>query len=149
MKSYNKEIKILKNEDITRIYKNINCKWKHESLCRHILEMIFDKKFDTIRPDFLKNPTTKCNLEIDCYNNDLKLGLEYNGIQHYKYPNKFHKNINDFYKQIRNDKLKYHLCNKNKITLIIVPYNINKTDIFNYILFKLIKAGYIKLINLP
>jgi hypothetical protein len=143
-----KEIKLLNNKHIKDIYNTINCKWKHEELCRYILENIFDCKFNSIRPDFLKNPDSGYNLEIDCYNDRLKLGLEYNGIQHYKYPNVFHKTIDQFKKQINNDSLKYELCKQHKITLIIVPYNINKNKIFNYILIKLIKSGYIKLYDI-
>jgi hypothetical protein len=33
-----------------------------------------------VRPDFLKNPATGRNLEIDCFNNQLKIGLEYQGF---------------------------------------------------------------------
>ncbi len=32
------------------------------------------------------------NLEIDCYSPKLKLGVEYNGAQHYKFIPHFHKN---------------------------------------------------------
>ena len=48
----------------------------NENLCRIILEILFDKKFPNIRPDFLKYKNGY-NLELDCYNKELK--LQYRG----------------------------------------------------------------------
>jgi hypothetical protein len=58
------------------------CKKKHETECRRILESIYHPyTFPSVRPDFLKNPATGRNLEIDCFNNQLKIGLEYQGFR--------------------------------------------------------------------
>ena len=60
---------------------------KGETECRKVLESIFGKPFPSSRPDFLRNPVTGGihNLELDCYNHELGLAVEYNGIQHYKF----------------------------------------------------------------
>ena len=93
---------------------------KGEIECRRVLEKIFNKKFNKIRPDFLKNPVTgnNFNLELDCYNEELKLAVEYQGCQHYKYTPYFHKNKESFYNQKYRDLFKRQKCVENKITLI-------------------------------
>ena len=67
---------------------------KGEKECRKVLENLFNKPFSKSRPDFLRNPVTggNFNLELDCYNQELSLAVEYNGIQHYKYVPYFHRN---------------------------------------------------------
>ena len=107
--------------------------------CRRVLSKIFQKPFDKIRPHFLNNVVTggSHNLEIDCYNHELRLGVEYQGKQHYEFVPYFHKNKEAFYNQKYRDELKRHLCKDNNITLIEVPYNIKIVDIENYILKKL------------
>ena len=57
---------------------------KGEQKCKETLEKIYGKEFLCVRPDFLRNPETNRKLELDCYNEELKLAVEYNGIQHYK-----------------------------------------------------------------
>ena len=117
---------------------------KGEIECRNILEQIFKKRFDKIRPNFLKNPVTKnFNLELDCYNDDLKLALEYNGAQHYRYTPYFHKNKESFLNQQYRDELKRRMCEDNGITLIEVPYTAKNEQLKPYIKKKLSKLGYI------
>ena len=118
-------------------------KWKMEGLCRKILEKTFDKKFPSTRPNFLKNPSTGYNLELDCFNSELKLALEYNGIQHYHYPNKFHKTRAEFDYQLEKDQLKSNLCKQNNITLITIPYTIKKSELISYITNELTKEDFI------
>jgi hypothetical protein len=62
-------------------------------------------------------------LEIDCYVQTLKLGFEYNGEQHYLYPNAFHKNKEEFKGQQRRDKKKLKLAEERGILLIIFKYD--------------------------
>ena len=96
---------------------------KGEKACKRYIQRLFKKPFTKIRPDFLKDPKTKRNLEIDLYNDSLKLGIEYNGIQHYEFTQRFHKGYNDLRKQQERDILKRRLCKENRMTLIVVPYN--------------------------
>ncbi len=124
---------------------NINKKKdsKGEIECRNVLEKIFNKSFTKTRPDFLKNEITGgYNLEIDCYNDELKIGVEYNGIQHYKYIPYFHRNKEAFYNQKYRDELKRRMCKDNGIYLIEVPYTVKVQNIENYILRELDKIYY-------
>ncbi len=102
--------------------------------------------FNKARPDFLKNPVTSgkngnFNLEIDCYSPKLKLGVEYNGAQHYKFIPHFHKNKEAFRNQQYRDELKRRLCDDNNVTLIEVPYTVK--DIPTYLYNKLKPLGYL------
>ena len=72
---------------------------------------------------WLRNPETGANLELDCYNDTLKLGLEYNGYQHYQWPNHYPQSDAQFIAQLRRDEVKYQLCQRNKVYLITVPDN--------------------------
>ena len=117
---------------------------KGEIECRKVIENIFKIPFPKCRPDFLKNQVTgsNYNLELDCYNDKLKIAVEYNGSQHYKYNSYFHKNKDAFENQKYRDFMKKTLCEKNGILLIEVPYTIKIENIRNYIIQELKKNGY-------
>jgi len=110
-----------------------NNRSKGESICCQAMEQIFNKPFKTVRPSFLKNPETKRNLELDCFNEELRIAVEYNGIQHYKWPNFTGQTKDEFIKQVQRDKLKIDLCDRNNILLITVPYHIKHEEIPNYL----------------
>ena len=110
---------------------------KGERRCKEVLEEIYNKPFLCVRPNFLKNPETKRNLELDCYNEDLKLAVEYNGVQHYKWPNFTGQTKEAFIKQIRRDKYKIEVCDSLGIYLITVPYNVPHGRIKDYIMYYL------------
>ncbi len=102
--------------------------------CKKTVENFFDKKFEKVRPDFLNNNVTGCKLELDCYNPELKLAIEYNGRQHYEYVPFFHKNKEAMLNQKYRDEMKKTKCIQNGITLIEVPYTIPVPKIKDYIL---------------
>jgi hypothetical protein len=94
-----------------------------EDLVCHAFSSLVGREIQrNIRPNFLKNPATRRNLELDCYDPVSKTGIEYDGIQHYQYPNRFHKTIQEFEAQQQRDKTKEELCHKNGVRLIRVPY---------------------------
>jgi hypothetical protein len=108
---------------------------KFEETCREVFEKHYGVKFKPIRPDWLKNPKTGSNLELDGYNKKLKIAFEANGIQHYKYDPHFHNSKADYKDQRYRDKLKAKLCKKQGVHLISIPYYTK--DIKAYILSKL------------
>jgi hypothetical protein len=98
---------------------------KNENECKNIIEKLTGENFTRERPQFLNK------LEYDCYNYELSLALEYNGIQHYEYSPFFHSNNKKkFEKQKENDKIKKELSHNNKIYLIVVPYYIADKEKF-------------------
>lgn len=97
-----------------------------EKLCCKILEEYLQR--ETIvnsRPNFMKNPATKRNLELDVYDPVTKIAIEYNGSQHYCEVDFFNVDTECLNKQQERDKLKIELCQKNNIKLIVVPYTID------------------------
>jgi hypothetical protein len=114
---------------------------KGELECRRVLEKMFNKPFPKSRPNFLRNPVTSYNtdnnLELDCYNEELKIAVEYNGIQHYKYIPFFHKNKEAFQNQKYRDYMKREICEKNGIKLIEVPNTVKIENIESYLREKL------------
>jgi len=118
------------------------CTSKGEEMCRSILEKIFGCEFKSVRPSFLKNPVTKKNLELDCYNPNLKLALEYDGAQHSKYTPVFHgRDKWNFIYQVRKDDFKSKKCKENGITLIRIPHYIPHHKLESYIREKLKKEN--------
>ena len=108
---------------------------KNEQRCRKILERIFGKPFPTVRPNWLKNPATKRNLELDMYCHDLRLAIEYDGQQHYKMT-QFHGSKKALLYQMKRDQYKEKRCKELGVTLIRVPYWA-KQDLEGYITRKL------------
>ena len=134
----------LKNVIETNNQKTFIKESKGELECKKVLEDLFNKPFYKIRPNFLFNNITKQNLELDLYNEELKLAVEYNGKQHYEYIPYFHKTKDSFYNQQYRDQIKKNLCEKNNIILIDVPYNIKIEDIKSYLINQINKYPQIK-----
>jgi hypothetical protein len=104
---------------------------KMERFCRETVESIFHKPFPKTRPDWLVR-----QMHIDCYNEELKLAIEYNGAQHY-IETFFHKGKyikRSFKNQQERDELKRQLCKQNNTTLIEVPYTVKAKDMKEFIL---------------
>jgi hypothetical protein len=92
-------------------------RFKTEAVCRSIIEDFLLEKFPTKRPKFLEG------LELDGYNEDLKMAFEYNGKQHYEYIPFFHGNDpKKFESQKLRDIKKYNICFDKGISLILIPY---------------------------
>jgi hypothetical protein len=113
-----------------------------EAECKRVLETIYGKPFKKIRPPWLANPVTGGTpLELDCYNEELKLAVEYNGQQHSKYSPFFHRNKEAFLNQKYRDHMKAEMCAQNGVTLIVVPNTIALHDIESYIRNRLTTLG--------
>lgn len=110
---------------------------KGERKCREVLEFLYGKSFPCVRPKFLRNPETGRLMELDCYNEELKIAVEYNGIQHYVFPNFTNQSYDAFINQRRRDQLKVNLCDLHGVYLITVPYNVKLEDIQDYIVYYL------------
>jgi hypothetical protein len=112
--------------------------------CRRVLETLFKKEFKNQRPDFLRNPVTggNFNLELDCYNEKLNLAVEYNGAQHYKFIPFFHKNKEAFMNQKYRDDMKRRMCKEAGVVLIEVPYTVKVEHIYEFLKNELTKYRY-------
>lgn len=117
----------------------IKRKYKSEERCREIFEGLFDQEFPSIRPSWLKNPTTGMNLELDgyCANIATPLGkglaFEYDGQQHARYTPKFHESPKNFVSQCKRDIWKDKKCRELGILVIRIPHTIRFDELDMYI----------------
>jgi hypothetical protein len=102
-----------------------------ERQCKVIADTYFKTSFRSSVRDlkWLMNVTGH-PLEIDIYSDSLKLGIEYNGEQHYKFTPVFHETYDKFKLQTHRDAIKQMLCKENGVYLITVPYNCNDINTF-------------------
>ena len=106
-----------------------------ELLCKSILERVTQMPFRKTRAiPWLVNPHTKRRLELDLYNASLNVGLEFDGVQHFKYIQGVHKSIDVFQKMQERDTLKTNLCKSHGLKLIRIPYWLTETEIENLII---------------
>lgn len=106
---------------------------KGENECRRVIQKLTGKAFHKIRPFWLKNPVTGNFLELDCFNEELLLGIEYNGGQHDQYIKHFHGSRDAFRNQQYRDYIKNSLCKEKGVYLINVSSKLKIKDIEPYI----------------
>ncbi|AYV75879.1 MAG: hypothetical protein Terrestrivirus3_148 [Terrestrivirus sp.] len=143
------KIKCQDNHEFEITGSNLNLgKWCPECNCHQselltvkLMEHMFKKEFKKVRPDWLKNIDGN-NLELDGYNEELKLAVEYNGVQHYKFIPHFHRDENALEKIQNHDAIKLKLCQENNVNLIVVPYTIPQDEIAQYLFDETTKLGY-------
>jgi len=102
-----------------------------ERVCREQLQIIFNKDFPKVKPNWLLNNRGN-KMELDGYCKELKLAFEYNGHQHYIKTTRI-KNYN-LDQRKKDDELKEELCKRNGVTLIIIPYLISNENKQKYII---------------
>jgi hypothetical protein len=90
-----------------------------ERICKAFFEQLFDYKFQKAHPDWLRNKEGK-KLELDGYNEKIKIAFEHQGIQHFQICH-YTKTKKDLLKTKRDDKIKIDLCKEHGINLIVVP----------------------------
>lgn len=109
-----------------------------EEWTRCLVEHHFGKEFINVRPNWLINPETNKNLEIDLFNDELGLAIEYHGPQHYKAIYGEER----LQKSLRNDGARRVLCEKNNVRLIEIKHpeqKKTKKDFLDYIVVELSK----------
>lgn len=109
-----------------------------EEWTRSLVEHHFGKSFPNVRPDWLINPETDKNLELDIYNEEMALAIEYHGPQHYE-PIFGEERL---LKSLRNDGARRIECKKNAVRLIEIKHpekKLNKEGFLKYIVMELRK----------
>ena len=101
---------------------------KGENYAREIIQELTGQMFYKTCPQWMLNPVSNKFLELDMYNDRLKLAVEYNGRQHYEYIDYFHKKKENFLIQQYRDELKKLYCEKEGVKLIVIPYTIKKQE---------------------
>lgn len=112
-----------------------------ERYCIEFLHLLFPGYvFIKQKHQWIKNPKTNYPLELDAYCPELMLALEYNGIQHYVWPNFYHSKIEDFFSQRDRDQIKEDVCISKNVCLIRIPYTVPISRIPLAIYAKLLEA---------
>lgn len=123
---------------------------KMEEKARVIFEEYFGVKFRPSRPNWLKNPTTGKNLELDGFNQYIRtpigkgVAFEYDGQQHAKYTPHYHKSGEEFVYQCAKDDWKDVTCRTRGVLLVRIPHYILEDDLKNFIVGKLQRAGVVR-----
>ena len=97
-----------------------------ERICRAILEMMFGVPFPSVRPAWLRGEKGR-SLELDCYNEELNIALEFQGRQHYK-DVEFYGNILAEIQQ--RDALKAQQCQDRGVPLLVISYETQLADLY-------------------
>ena len=99
-----------------------------ETYARGVFENMFGILFPVVRPSWLIWKTAP--MELDGYNEDLKLAFEYQGLAHYEplY------GISKFVRTKQNDEQKRLICKKRGVYLLEVPYIIKRRKMEQYVL---------------
>jgi len=106
-----------------------------EKYVRQACEQLFGCEFKKVRNlPWLKNPYTGRQLEIDCYNEELRLGVENDGRHHVEYVSAFYKNEAEFIAQKDRDHIKNFLCAQAGVKLLRVPHYIKRKEIKSHLL---------------
>ena len=103
-----------------------------ERLCRSIIEQITSYKFPKRRPNWLLNSRDK-QMELDGFCEELKIAFEHHGEYHYLRNEHFQRKNESLERRKFDDQTKIDLCEINGITLIIIPYNVNISELKHFI----------------
>jgi hypothetical protein len=95
--------------------------FKTEHRCKKLLEQKLGYKFKKTRFIYKGN-----RYEFDGYSAENKVAFEYQGIQHYIYPNHWHRTLEIHEKAVQRDLDKINYVKENNIKLIIIPYTEEK-----------------------
>ena len=119
-----------------------------QTKCKQIFEEIFQTTFASQRPKWLINPKTKRRLELDGYNENLKLAFEYDGRQHSEPFRNTNRHKAQFIQLQYRDSIKNEICKLKGVTLIRIPFTIKYNNLSTFIIDNLFNLGaYNTLIN--
>lgn len=112
----------------------INPRSRSEAAVIKVLEDITGKKFPTVNPSWLiwRGRT----LELDGYNDSIKVALEFSGPLHTKWSPQY-ESYKTYFERIVKDIVKIRLCKKNNVHLIVIDMSLPREHWRNYLLSRL------------
>ena len=111
-----------------------------ERICRAHFESIFGEKFPSKKPAWLVNDRGN-RMELDGHAEKLALAFEYQGVQHYRQHDHWHRSSMDAARRQTDDQRKASLCRQRGVTLIAVPYMIPLHELQEFIVKECLQAG--------
>lgn len=103
------------------------CK-KADSQGSKIVETFLQKNNLEYTREYVLEPT-KLRLDFYLEYRGKRIGIEYNGSQHYKFSSFFYSSENDFLVQQERDRRKIQYCQENNIILLVIPYTLYEREI--------------------
>lgn len=97
---------------------------KSEEIARTTFEYLFKVRFRKVRPKWLRNSRGRI-MEIDGYNDELKIGFEYQGVQHFRAIGIYQQDIKQ---RQADDQLKFELCRQQGIRLFYLTHQDEYSD---------------------
>jgi len=94
---------------------------------------LLEAKFHRKRPKWLVNENGN-RLELDGYNEELKIAFEYQGRQHFEIVKAFKGTQKILEKTQKHDSIKKSLCKKYNIILLCPTYEMDESEYKKYIL---------------
>lgn len=114
---------------------------KSEQYAIELLEQITGKKFPTVNPGWLKFEGK--SLELDGYNEELKLALEFSGPMHRKwFPEK--ESYEKYLDRVEKDAAKKRICKEKGIFLMELDSELPKRHWKTYIMSRLKDSGFLE-----
>lgn len=95
-------------------------RYMSEDVCRAYLETYLEVKLEKKRPEWLKTEDGR-SLELDGYNEELKVAFEHDGRQHYEVDGQYTKTEEELFDLQMRDKQKEEICLKNGVLLFRIP----------------------------
>lgn len=108
------------------------CQSYGEQKFREILEKYTGKPFKRIRPNWLLNNNGN-RMEIDGYNQELNIGFEFQGKQHFEFVKLWHKEKDKFKKQLIADEQKKNILKLRKVKMLYPSYKLKPESFLNFI----------------
>lgn len=88
------------------------------------------------KPDWLKLRDdvsgALVQLELDLYDSENNVAIEYNGPQHYSADNRYWPDFYSYAKYIKNSVIKAEICQSNGVELVVVPYTVPIAKLYDY-----------------
>lgn len=99
-----------------------------ERICRDVIEQLTGHAFPKVKPKWLTNDRGN-TMEIDGFCEQLGIGFEYHGAQHYtQLGHSFARGTGTLATRQRDDERKRRLCREHGVALIEVPYTVEPDD---------------------
>lgn len=107
------------------------CRTNESQGSKTIEKYLIEKDFTYIK-EYTLLPT-KLRLDFYIEYKGRRIGIEYNGRQHYEYTPYFHQSLDAFYNQQLRDIKKQEYCDINQIILLVIPYTLYPREIIEYL----------------
>ena len=104
----------------------------HENLFRKAMGNVTGVEFPTSTPDWLRNEQGY-QLEIDGFNEELMIGFEYQGRQHFEFVEFFHTDTDGLEKRKSNDAIKKRILANRGVTMLYPDYKLSISEYESFI----------------